>query len=421
MNETTASVTVNPTPSTPAVVASGATTICPTGSVTLTAPAGFTYLWSTGAQAQSITVSQADDYSVTVINASGCSATSAVTTVIVEDLSAPILVVPADITVSMNGGCEATVDIGNAVATDDCSLLSVTNDAPSLFPIGTTTVTWTATDASGNVTTLTQDVTVEDDINPTISSPTDVIAYTDNGCEATSVDLGVAVANDNCNIGLVVTNDAPATYPTGETTVTWTATDAYGNATTTTQIVTVLDTIAPTADVIDIEITLDAFGEAFIDFTDIDNGSDDNCGIADVTVSQINFNCDNVGNNVVTVTITDNSGNVTTTTANVFVNASASCGDDQWEGPMVPEAFTPNGNGINDLFVIEGIEGYQVRELFVYDRYGGLVYESNEYSNDWDGTNMSGDNIPDATYYYILRITGGKTKAGFVYINRVKQ
>ena len=420
-NETTASVTVNAAPTTPVIVSSGPTTICPSSTVTLTAPAGFTYAWSNGALTQSITVSQTDVYTVTITNAAGCSATSAGVNVVVEDLTAPNLVVPNDITVSVNGGCEATVDIGNALATDNCNLLSLTNDAPSFFPIGTTTVTWTATDASGNVTTLTQEVTVEDDINPTITAPVDVVAYTDNACEASVVDLGNPIASDNCLTGLVVTNDAPTTYQIGTTVVTWTATDAYGNITTTTQEVNVFDTIAPTIDVVDFEVALDAFGEGFIDFTDIDNGTTDNCGIASVELSVTEFTCDNVGNNEVTVTVVDNNGNVSTTVVNVFVTASESCGDDTWDGPMVPQAFTPNGNGINDVFVISGIEGYQVRELLVYDRYGGLVYEANEYNNDWNGTNMSGDRLPDATYYYILKITGGKTKAGFVYINRVKQ
>ncbi|HYC91570.1 MAG TPA: PKD domain-containing protein, partial [Thermoanaerobaculia bacterium] len=76
-----ATVTVNPKPATPAVTASGSTALCPGASVTLTAPAGFTYLWSNGATTQSITVSTAGSYSVTVTNANGCSATSAPTTV----------------------------------------------------------------------------------------------------------------------------------------------------------------------------------------------------------------------------------------------------------------------------------------------------------------------------------------------------
>ena len=413
-------MSVDSTPAVPIIVANGPTTICPQSSVTLTAPAGYTYVWSTGDQTASISVNQTDSYTVTVSNAAGCSTTSAPIDVTVEDVTAPTLVVPNDVIVSVNNGCEATVDIGNALAVDNCTLLSLTNDAPTFYPIGTTIVTWTATDASGNVTTLTQEINVVDDINPTITAPGAVVAYTDANCEATGVDLGTAAASDNCNTGLVVSNDAPVAYPIGLTVVTWTAIDAYGNTSSATQDVNVFDTVAPVIDLVDIDFTLDALGEGDIVFDDIDNGTTDNCGIATITLSQTDFNCDNVGNNVVTVTVTDNSGNVSTEEVNVFVNASAFCGDASWDGPPVPEAFTPNDNGINDYFVVPGLDGYNVRELTVFDRYGGVVYESNLYNNDWDGTNMSGDRLPDATYYYILTITGGKTKAGYVYINRVK-
>ncbi|HEX6642745.1 MAG TPA: xylanase, partial [Thermoanaerobaculia bacterium] len=71
------SVTVNTVPATPVINASGPTTFCAGGSVTLTAPAGFTYLWSTGATTQSIVASTTNNYTVTVTNAGGCSAVSA--------------------------------------------------------------------------------------------------------------------------------------------------------------------------------------------------------------------------------------------------------------------------------------------------------------------------------------------------------
>jgi len=79
-----ANVVVNANPSTPTVTASGPTTFCAGGSVTLTAPAGFSYLWSTGATSQSIVVAATGSYTVTVTNASGCSSTSAPTGVTVN-------------------------------------------------------------------------------------------------------------------------------------------------------------------------------------------------------------------------------------------------------------------------------------------------------------------------------------------------
>ena len=117
------------------------------------------------------------------------------------------------------------------------------------FNIGTTTVTWTATDAAGNTATCTQTVTVTDAEKPMITCPANVSVTADAGlCTATAVALGTATATDNCSTGaaLVITNDAPPTFYIGTTTVTWTATDAAGNTQTCTQIVTVSDTEKPT-------------------------------------------------------------------------------------------------------------------------------------------------------------------------------
>src|SRR6185369_335187 len=77
-------VTVNTNPTKPVINAGGATTFCTGGSVTLTAPAATSYLWSNNATTQSINVTTTGQYSVTVTNGSGCTATSDATTVTVN-------------------------------------------------------------------------------------------------------------------------------------------------------------------------------------------------------------------------------------------------------------------------------------------------------------------------------------------------
>ncbi|MDN3673743.1 gliding motility-associated C-terminal domain-containing protein [Flavobacterium branchiarum] len=107
-------------------------------------------------------------------------------------------------------------------------------------------------------------------------------------------------------------------------------------------------------------------------------------------------------------------------TSNNFAEASVS--------PMilvVYNEFTPNNDGANDFFKIEGIENYPNNNLSVYNRYGALVYKQNRYNNDWDGTtNVSGainkgDRLPAGTYYYVLD-TGadGAAKTGWLAIIR---
>src|SRR5205814_711828 len=80
----------NPLPSA-TIGASGATTFCAGGSVTLTASSASSYLWSNGATTQSITVNANGDYSVTVTGGNGCSATSAATSVTVNPLPSPAI------------------------------------------------------------------------------------------------------------------------------------------------------------------------------------------------------------------------------------------------------------------------------------------------------------------------------------------
>jgi hypothetical protein len=174
---------------------------------------------------------------------------TATQTITVTDNQHPSITAPAAIVVNADqNSCDATnVVLGDALASDNCALASITNDAPAAFPKGTTVVTWTATDIHNNVSTATQNVTVEDHQNPTISAPATVNQTADNGkCYATITSLGTPTIADNCT-GATVSNDAPANgqYAVGSTTVTWTVTDASNNSTTATQVVTVSDDQAP--------------------------------------------------------------------------------------------------------------------------------------------------------------------------------
>ena len=101
--------------------------------------------------------------------------------------------------------------------------VELTNDAPEVFPLGETLVTWTATDASGNSASATQIISVIDTTDPTMIVPNDIQV------EAESVltkieELGKITSEDFSGISSI-TNDAPEVFPLGETLVTWTATD----------------------------------------------------------------------------------------------------------------------------------------------------------------------------------------------------
>jgi len=167
--------------------------------------------------------------------------------VIIKDTQKPSIICPSNVTVSADANsCVATgVVLGTPTTSDNCTgAVVVTNNAPSSFSIGNTTVTWTATDAAGNTQTCTQIVTVNDTQKPSIICPSNVTVSADvNSCVATGVTLGTPTTSDNCTGAVTVTNNAPSSFPLGNTTVTWTVTDAAGNAQTCTQIVKVIGSI----------------------------------------------------------------------------------------------------------------------------------------------------------------------------------
>ncbi|HET6225024.1 MAG TPA: gliding motility-associated C-terminal domain-containing protein [Bacteroidia bacterium] len=74
---------------------------------------------------------------------------------------------------------------------------------------------------------------------------------------------------------------------------------------------------------------------------------------------------------------------------------------------IIYNTFTPNGDGSNDMWYIANIEKYPKSRLEVFNREGRLVFKSIGYRNTWNGK-ASGDDIPAATYYYVLNLADGK-------------
>jgi gliding motility-associated-like protein len=69
---------------------------------------------------------------------------------------------------------------------------------------------------------------------------------------------------------------------------------------------------------------------------------------------------------------------------------------------FIPEGFSPDGDGVNDMFVIRGAEALTI-SLKVYDRSSNLIYEKLPYKNDWDGLTSQGK-LPDGTYFYVVHV-----------------
>ncbi|MGM0648483.1 MAG: gliding motility-associated C-terminal domain-containing protein, partial [Bacteroidota bacterium] len=89
---------------------------------------------------------------------------------------------------------------------------------------------------------------------------------------------------------------------------------------------------------------------------------------------------------------------------------------------FIPEGFSPNGDRINDLFVITGIEFYPENSIVIFNRWGDKVFKASPYRNTWDGTSTLGisnsDKLPVGTYFYLLDLGGDNVIKGTIYLNR---
>ncbi|MEY4936781.1 MAG: hypothetical protein RIS64_3140 [Bacteroidota bacterium] len=84
----------------------------------------------------------------------------------------------------------------------------------------------------------------------------------------------------------------------------------------------------------------------------------------------------------------------------------------------VNNGFSPNGDGYNDTFVIEGLENYPNHKLQVFNRWGTEVYQAVQYKGSWEG-NWDAINLPEGTYFYIIDLgDGSKPKSGYVQLQR---
>ena len=139
-----------------------------------------------------------------------------------NDFKKPVISVPEDMIIEAEGSL-TTVNIGNAVARDESGILSLSNNAADVFPIGTSTIIWTAIDGSGNMAIAAQNIVVQDTTPPYIEQLKD-IAFEAVSETQNRVQLETPSTSDQ--VGIVsIQNDAPDAFALGETIVTWTVTD----------------------------------------------------------------------------------------------------------------------------------------------------------------------------------------------------
>ncbi len=181
-----------------------------------------------------------------------------------------------DILPTIIGECSATVAT-IPTATDNCegTILGTTDDPLTYNTQGTHTITWAFDDEKGNIETQTQTVIVND-----VTKPVPDIANLPTITGECSATLNtIPTATDNCEGTIIGTTSDPLTYSTqGTHIINWTFDDGNGNIETQMQTVIIKDETAPIALCKNLNVPVDANGQAIVQPQDLDNGSSDNCG-----------------------------------------------------------------------------------------------------------------------------------------------
>ena len=142
--------------------------------------------------------------------------------VIVQDNTNPVITgCPSNITVNANASCQAIVNWTLPTVSDNCAGASLTStkNPGSAFNLGTTLVTYTATDAAGNTSTCSFNVTVQDNTSPTITGcPSNITVSANASCQAT-VNWTAPTASDNCggSVTLTTTKSPGTIFSLGST------------------------------------------------------------------------------------------------------------------------------------------------------------------------------------------------------------
>lgn len=359
--------------------------LCPDETVTLSAPAGFlTYSWNSGPTTSAITVSQTGFYTVSVVRSDFCVGTGART------------VVPGNVPI-------VNLDTGYTICRGDTLGLSVipfyngylwsTGEVINTIFVADPGLYWVeVVSAAGCITRDSTNLYVNDLPDITLGTDTnicdggfvfydagpDYASYAwSNGQQGRSIFVG---STDSIWVNLVDTNNCIGSSDT--------------------VVVEVNPNPAPPVITQDIQGLNSTFAQNYQWFRDgvaLPDGlaqlyPDPSPGIYHVTVTNA-FGC-------------------SATSDSITISA-------ELVGNFVSEGFSPNGDGLNEVFFVEGVFRYPDAELIVYNRNGDEVYRKAGYQNDWDGTNKNMQPLPDGNYFYVLDLGNGNApQKGIVLINR---
>lgn len=355
-----ASIIVSSKPTTPTITADGTTNLCDGASVTLSAPTGFTYLWSNGTTTETISVSTAGTYSVVVTDGSGCTSSSS------NEIEVNTFTTPAKPVVQNFGELA----------------LCGTNSVGLLGPSGFSIYQWSDGQTTQGITVSvagTFSLIVGNAAN-CLSPASDVITVTATGqpCSTGTINNSSPIINSvplAAQIEGSVTLDLTTVVADPDGNIDYASLRVIGNETT---------KGAPT--------TIDAAAMLFINytgnpFTGKDRFTLEVCDLDGACAQEV-FDVDVVG------------------------------------GVQVFNGVSPDGDGLNDFLYIkylDVVEGASTNKVTILNRWGDIVFEMENYDNlsrVFVGQTNSGKDLPSGTYFYKIDFAQGSPINGFISLKR---
>jgi PKD repeat protein len=290
--------------------------------------------------------------------------------------------------------------------------------------VGDVDVTLTAYDKLGNSSACVATVTVEDNEAPVAACVPDAPTMVELALDAAGnhtvdpadIDNG---STDNCTFTL---STVPASFTCAEVgpqSIALSATDPGGLTTSCTTTIVVVDNIPPTAICQPHTLVLDGAGSGTVTTADIDNASDDNCGVASLTLDITTFNCSNIGANTVELTVTDVNGLVSTCTETVTVEDNE---DPVLTCPANIEVCAEDASGATVTYVLPTATdncSSTISQTDVSGLTSGSVFPLGPTAQQWtatDGTNsvacdftVTVNATPVAVYSYSAACQGEST------------
>ncbi len=340
----------------------------------------------------SIQACDAGDYILTVTQ-DGCSASDTLTLIVAPIPQVPVISPAGPISICENESITlvSSYNTGNQWNLNNIAILGANLNGFNTNTAGGYTVTYTSPEGCVS-TSLPVNISIKPIVPIDISSDKDTLVCTNQPIQVT---LTATPANGFNSFA----------WSTGDTTIsilaidpgTYTLTGTTNDGCTSTTTITLIGISGPSLSLISPII--------FDDFNISKKGGND--GSINLTVSDgtpdYTYSWSNGSTSEDISNLTAGNYYVTVTDANgCFANGAISLKE---PGDItLPNGFTPNGDGFNDVFVIKGIQGYPNNKIIIWNRWGSLVYSKGAYTNDWTGISNDGNVLPDGTYYIVVEL-----------------